>query len=173
MELRQILAANLHRMMKEHLDLDTQVKLRKRVLAMRPDGTITQSTIQRVLAADVHTSLGTLQKLADAFCVAPTELLTDRSASPEPAQEKRLTGTDLRALVASFNALPTNDKLRKVALAECTAVLTYHRLKQQLPAPTPEPIAPQHQPQIPCAVSQHLPAVAKKKKQRPVGRAAR
>ena len=42
---------------------------------------LTQSTIQRVLAAKVHITLDTLQRLADAFGIDPVRLLVPKMDS--------------------------------------------------------------------------------------------
>jgi len=68
MELKDILALRLRALMDARPDLDTQIKLHKRI-------GMSQSTIQRVLSRQVHTGLDVLAALAHAFGVQPTDLL--------------------------------------------------------------------------------------------------
>ena len=70
MELKTLLAKNLSTLMSARKDLDTQTKLSKRA-------GLAQSTIQRILASEVHTGLDVLAQLAAAFRVSPVSLITE------------------------------------------------------------------------------------------------
>lgn len=81
MELKDILALRLRALMDVRPDLDTQTKIHKRI-------GMSQSTIQRVLARQVHTGLDVLAALAEAFGVQPTDLIApieDGKALPSMA----------------------------------------------------------------------------------------
>jgi transcriptional regulator with XRE-family HTH domain len=110
MELKELLAQNLRALMKQRLDLSTQVKLHKRT-------GLSQSTIQRVLAKEVHTGLDVLDTLAKAFGVAPTALISQgmtvpsilddsQNQAPSTHSENALTLADL------YDGLPKDRSLR-------------------------------------------------------------
>jgi transcriptional regulator with XRE-family HTH domain len=99
---KQILAANLRRLMDETPSLDTQMKV-----AARAD--IAQSTVGRMLRAEVNPQLHQIEAIADAFHVSVAELLTDTSA-----EEKSDPSIDL----VLFKSLPESDKKEIAALIE-------------------------------------------------------
>lgn len=91
---KQILAANLRRLMDSSDMLDTQVKVAARA-------GIAQSTVGRLLRGEVHAQLDQVEAIANAFRVTVGELLTDHAAAADfeipydkaayarlPAQEK-------------------------------------------------------------------------------------
>ncbi|MEN8502029.1 MULTISPECIES: helix-turn-helix domain-containing protein [Paraburkholderia] len=71
--IREILAANLSRLMDAHPVLNTQMRLATR-------SGVAQRTIGRMKNAEVDPQLGHVEAVADALGVSLTELLTDKSA---------------------------------------------------------------------------------------------
>jgi transcriptional regulator with XRE-family HTH domain len=102
---KQILAANLRRLMDETPSLDTQMKV-----AARAD--IAQSTVGRMLRAEVNPQLHQIEAIADAFHVSVAELLTDSTA-----QQNNDPPLDL----ALFKSLSESDKKEIAALIEFKA----------------------------------------------------
>ncbi|MFM0595348.1 helix-turn-helix domain-containing protein [Paraburkholderia dilworthii] len=73
---KQILAANLRRLMDASDTLDTQVKVAARA-------GIAQSTVGRLLRGEVHPQLDQVEAIATAFRITVGELLTDHSSRAE------------------------------------------------------------------------------------------
>jgi predicted transcriptional regulator len=94
MRLNQILADRLSALKDDRSDLDTQAKIHARALALH--FTLSQSSIQRILRAEVHTSLDIVEQLAEIFGVHPMELLKEKTAgetstvAPASYEEKEL-----------------------------------------------------------------------------------
>ena len=126
-ELKFVLAENLRGLMQKSLNLNTQMKVRTasqvrdpKTKALISPGLI-QSTIQRILMADVNIGLDTLQRLADVFEVSPIYLIsekdsTDNNFAPEMSDFSYL-------LIDQFEALPEDQKLRAVAFNACLVAL--------------------------------------------------
>jgi transcriptional regulator with XRE-family HTH domain len=113
MELKDILAVRLSTLMAQRPDLDTQEKLR---LASG----VSQSTVQRVLARKVHTSLDVLEALAHALQTNPLDLLKPISDSH---QETLITPTyDESKLLALWRKMSDADQHRAISfIAVCAA----------------------------------------------------
>ncbi|WP_213766766.1 helix-turn-helix transcriptional regulator [Caballeronia sp. dw_19] len=75
---KQILAANMRRLMDTSASLNTQVKLAARA-------GIAQSTVGRLLRGEVYAQLAQVEAIADAFHITVGELLTDHSLTSESA----------------------------------------------------------------------------------------
>lgn len=126
MRLNEILAQNLHRLMQERPNLDTQMKVRQATQVIDPVtgevevAGLTQSTVQRVLHAKVHVTLDTLQRLADAFEVSPTSLLTD-GAPTAPAPVYSAFAAQIANL---FDSLPKDQHTQAKAFMACHAALS-------------------------------------------------
>lgn len=143
MELREILAVNLRALMEKRLDLNTQMKIRKATCVVDPvtqtieTPSLTQSTIQRVLTAQVHATLDTLQRLADAFHVQPASLITPKDAKPGSAPDTSDFG---RILLDAFEALPQDPALRADAYSACLLALAIteqqHAPQKRSPKPS-------------------------------------
>lgn len=142
MELREILARNLRTLMRDHPDLDTQVKIRERSKEYTPDEKgLSQSTIQRILACEVHTGLDVLQVLSKVFGTSPSWLITDQRKAKKiidtgfPMAERSVQA---QTLAAQFDMVPP--ELNRVALQ--------HKLERAIvewltgTQPTPAPILP-------------------------------
>ena len=84
MRLNQILAARLSELKDARPDLDTQEKIRLRAAELHY--TLSQSTAQRILSANVHTSLDIVEQLAEVFGVPALELLRDKSKAADPLE---------------------------------------------------------------------------------------
>jgi transcriptional regulator with XRE-family HTH domain len=144
MELRQILAENLRALMATRLELNTQTKLHKATQVLDPvTGEVdvpglTQSTIQRVLAAQVHPTLDTLQRLADAFGVEPGVLIAPPGAALGPVA--RTTNSVFAQHIADlFDSLPSDQQTQAQAFIACQSALSQiaRQHAPQTPAPTP------------------------------------
>lgn len=79
---REVLAENVLRYMREHDDIDTQPKLAKRAK-------VSQSSISRVCEGKIDTQLRIVESLAAAIGVTPAELLTDQSESTDALRYDR------------------------------------------------------------------------------------
>ena len=139
MELKEILSQNLRALMKQRLDLSTQVKLHKRT-------GLSQSTIQRVLSRQVHTGLDVLETLANAFGVAPIALLSQNMVvtpsildaaehqAPSTHSENALTLADL------YDALPKDRAIRLQKYRAATDALLRPQ-RQSDDQPNAKPVA--------------------------------
>lgn len=77
-------------------DLDTQVKIAR-------GAGVSQSTVGRVLAAEVHTNLDVLESLARAYRIHPLALLSDPSQMTQP--DAMAAGYQERQLLAAWRLL--------------------------------------------------------------------
>ncbi|WP_322038422.1 helix-turn-helix domain-containing protein [Burkholderia cenocepacia] len=93
-DIRQILANRLKALMAATPHLDTQIKVAARAQ-------IAQSTVGRILRAEVYAQLAQVESLAEAFRVSPASLLSDESDTPVGS----LTYDEM-----SYRALPDADK---------------------------------------------------------------
>jgi len=91
---KQILAANMRRLMDASVSLDTQVKLAARA-------GIAQSTVGRLLRGEVYAQLAQVEAIADAFHITVGELLTDHSLA---------SGSEATYDKAAFAKLPAAEK---------------------------------------------------------------
>ena len=130
MELREILAENLRKLMKQRLNLNTQVKIHQAT-------GLTQSTVQRVLASSVDVNLDTLQRLADVFGTTPHKLITPANESTQSSAVAS-SGFAL-ALVDLFESLPLEPAMKAQAFTACQVALSVivQQHGQQMPAPSP------------------------------------
>jgi transcriptional regulator with XRE-family HTH domain len=113
MELREILAKRLRALMDERPDLDTQTKIHQRSAKVSKDGRgISQSTVQRVLKKEVHTSLDVLEILAAIFGVSPLDLL---KATDAMDHSETITNYDERHLLLAWRCLADADKHKVMA----------------------------------------------------------
>jgi len=105
MELKDILATRLRSLMDHRPDLDTQTKIHKKT-------GLSQSTVQRILAREVHTSLDIVELLAHAFGVNPQDLIkplkVDEYQSITPNYEET-------TLLIAWRKLSEEDKHRAMA----------------------------------------------------------
>jgi len=108
MELKDILAIRLKTLKDARPDLDTQIKIHKKT-------GLSQSTVQRVLAADVHTGLDVLQALADAFGLPPLELLRPIEQDDGLDALNIAPNYDENKLVLTWRKLSDEDKHRVMA----------------------------------------------------------
>lgn len=95
MDMKDILAKNIRSLMSKSHRLNTQTKLHLATKATDPATGedvpgLTQSTIHRVVNAQVHATLDTVQRLADAFGVEPTLLLVDEAHNATSESETEL-----------------------------------------------------------------------------------
>ncbi|KWA11609.1 helix-turn-helix domain-containing protein [Burkholderia territorii] len=93
-DIRQTLAKRLQDLMAATPHLDTQVKVAGRAK-------IAQSTVGRILRAEVYAQLAQVESLAEAFRVSPASLLADDSST---------TSGTLTYDEEGYNALPDADK---------------------------------------------------------------
>ncbi|HEF4770810.1 helix-turn-helix domain-containing protein [Burkholderia multivorans] len=103
-DIRQTLAKRLQELMAATPHLDTQVKVAARAK-------IAQSTVGRILRAEVYAQLAQVESLAEAFRVSPSLLLADDANSLSDA----LTYDE-----AGYNELPEADKEQIKAFIEFT-----------------------------------------------------
>jgi transcriptional regulator with XRE-family HTH domain len=91
---KQILAANMRRLMNASASLDTQVKLAARA-------GVAQSTVGRLLRGEVYAQLAQVEAIAGAFGITVGDLLTDPSLASElePTYDK-----------AAFTKLPAAER---------------------------------------------------------------
>jgi transcriptional regulator with XRE-family HTH domain len=110
--LKDVLAARLRSLMDQRPDLDTQIKIHKKT-------ELSQSTVQRILSRQVHTSLDIVEALARAFDIEPLDLLKpiatdapDQSIAPSYAETQLLT---------AWRKLSEEDKHRAMAFIAVSA----------------------------------------------------
>ncbi|MDN8132374.1 helix-turn-helix transcriptional regulator [Burkholderia multivorans] len=103
-DIRQILAKRLQELMAATPHLDTQVKVAARA-------NIAQSTVGRILRAEVYAQLAQVESLAEAFRVSPASLLTEDASTPSGALKYDEEG---------YNDLPEADKEQIRAFIEFT-----------------------------------------------------
>lgn len=94
--LKNILAQRLRALMHARPDLDTQVKIAR-------GAGVSQSTVGRVLAAEVHTNLDVVESLANAFRIHPLALLSDPAQMTQP--DAMAAGYQERQLLAAWRLL--------------------------------------------------------------------
>ena len=111
MELNQILALRLRALMDLRPDLDTQTKL-----ALRTG--VSQSTVQRILRREVHTSLDIVAALAQAFGVAAQSLV----APIEGDQVQMAPNADEHALLSAWRKLGIDEHHRIMSYIGITLV---------------------------------------------------
>jgi transcriptional regulator with XRE-family HTH domain len=141
-ELKTLLAENLSGLMHESFNLNTQMKVRTASQVRNPvtnaliSPGLTQSTIQRILAADVNINLDTLQRLAEVFDVSPAALISDKNTLGNEIAHKVSDFSYL--LIDQFEALPADQKLRAAAFNACVVALSIVLAQhgQQKPAPS-------------------------------------
>ncbi|WGS40523.1 helix-turn-helix domain-containing protein [Burkholderia sp. JSH-S8] len=112
-DIRQILAKRLQNLMDATPHLDTQVKVAARAK-------IAQSTVGRILRAEVYAQLAQVESLAEAFRVSPASLLSDEENAP------------IGSLVydeQGYNDLPEADKEQVRAFIEFT--IQRHKAKPE------------------------------------------
>lgn len=95
MPLRNVLAQRLSELMRARVTLDTQEKVAARA-------GVGQSTIQRILSCDVSTTVDVLERLADAFDIAPADLLSADDADTRMLSMFRRLDDGDRARVLGF-----------------------------------------------------------------------
>ncbi|WP_071739013.1 helix-turn-helix domain-containing protein [Burkholderia ubonensis] len=103
-DIRQILAKRLHELMEATPHLDTQVKVAARAK-------IAQSTVGRILRAEVYAQLAQVESLAEAFRVSPASLLADDTKTVSDALAYDAEG---------YNSLPEADKEQIKAFIDFT-----------------------------------------------------
>ena len=106
MELKDNLALRLRALMDRRPDLDTQSKIHKKT-------GLSQSSVQRVLAREVHTGLDVLQLLADAFGVNPLDLIKALDSADDA--ESISPNYDEERLIKAWRKLSDEDKHRAMA----------------------------------------------------------
>ena len=106
MELKDILALRLRALMDQRPDLDTQTKIHKKT-------GLSQSTIQRILAREVHTALDVVQKLADAYRVKPLDLI--KPMGQEDQQINITPNYDEQQLIIAWRKLTDEDQHRAMS----------------------------------------------------------
>lgn len=112
MELKDILALRLRALMDQRPDLDTQIKIHKRT-------GLSQSTVQRILAREVHTALDVVERLAEAFRVKPIDLIKpiehdDETKSIAPSYDEL-------QLILAWRKLTEEDKHRAMTYMSVAA----------------------------------------------------
>jgi transcriptional regulator with XRE-family HTH domain len=112
MELKDILALRLRSLMDHRPDLDTQTKIHKKT-------GLSQSTIQRILAREVHTALDVLQKLADAYRVKPLDLI--KPLDHEEQQIHVAPNYDEQQLILAWRKLTDEDQHRAMSFISVSA----------------------------------------------------
>jgi len=131
-DLREILAANLRELMAKRLDLDTQVKIRERSKQFTEDGKgLSQSTIQRILACQVHAGIDTLATLAQVFGVSAVGLISKPGATQAAAPAKSAAAEKAEvkfspfaeALAGLYDDLPSDDRLRSRVYHHISGIL--------------------------------------------------
>jgi transcriptional regulator with XRE-family HTH domain len=112
MELKDILALRLRSLMDQRPDLDTQTKIHKKT-------GLSQSTIQRILAREVHTALDVLQKLADAYRVKPLDLI--KPMGNDEQQIHIAPNYDEQQLILAWRKLTDEDQHRAMSFISVSA----------------------------------------------------
>lgn len=142
-EIKFLLAENLRGLMQKSFNLNTQMKVRKASEVRHPKTSalispgLTQSTIQRVLSAEVNVNLDTLQRLAEVFGVSPIYLISVKDAAGNDIASESSDFSYL--LIDQFEALPQDTALRALAFNACVVALSIvlQQHAQQKPAPNP------------------------------------
>ena len=112
LHLKDVLAMRLRGLMDQRPDLDTQTKIHKKT-------DLSQSTVQRILSRQVHTSLDIVETLAGAFGVSPLNLLKPISA--EDADQPIAPSYDEIQLLVGWRKLSDEDKHRAMAFISVSA----------------------------------------------------
>ncbi|WP_083253932.1 hypothetical protein [Pandoraea sp. ISTKB] len=127
--LREVLAANVRYYMRELPHVDKQVKLSKR-------SGIAQSSVNRVLAAQVDAQLSIVEGLAKGIGVPPSQLLTERGAvelppSLDPRRLALLSAEDQQKLGAFAEFLLTQTPNVAPGTEEISAFDSTHAASKQ------------------------------------------
>lgn len=111
MRLNEILAINLRALMDNRDDLGTQQSIRDK--AAKLGYRLSQSSVQRILAREVHTSLDIVEQLAEVYGVQPLDLM--RIAKSASGQTTIPPSYDEQKLLIAWRQLRDDDKHKVMA----------------------------------------------------------
>lgn len=136
-KLREILAANVTRLMSSNPDLSTLEAVAARAIV--GDKKLAKSTVDRAKKNEVPATLDTVEGLARAFDVSPIDLLTDEETRNEESHLAAMKG-DEGYLIALFEQLPPNDRKRLITRAkDMVSAARYHETPQDQVAEEQQP----------------------------------